>query len=94
MNETAPTTTAVRPEDIEAAKELAKEAGSTDDVTTLREMLVDQNAGTTTITAEDGSEIEVTSIGREKFAELGQKASQSVVDNLAVDSETWHTEEK
>lgn len=92
MNETV--TSTVRPEDVEAAKQLAEEATSTSDVSTLREMLVDQNAGTTTIKAEDGSEIEVKSIGQEKFAELGQQATNRALQNLPVASETWQTEEK
>lgn len=91
MNELAP---AIRPEDIQAAEELAAEATSTTDVSTLREMLVDQNAGTTTITAEDGTSFEVTAVGKEKFAELGHKATEKAFESMPVASETWHTEEK
>ncbi|HRJ06772.1 MAG TPA: hypothetical protein PK096_01570 [Candidatus Saccharibacteria bacterium] len=91
MNETLP---AVRPEDIEAAEQLAEEATSTTDVATLREMLAEQNGESTVITADDGSQLEVSSIGQEKFAELGKKAEDEAKQNLPVHSETWHTEEK
>ncbi len=86
--------TPVQPEDIEAANSLLEDAKSTSDVSTLREMLADQNGGSVTIKAEDGSEIEVASIGREKFAELGQKAIDTAASELAQASESWHTEEK
>lgn len=84
----------VSPEDIEAAKDLAGEAQSMSDVATLREMLADQNGGNVTITAEDGETIEVQSIGRERFEELGHEATRLAGENSAVHSESWHTEEK
>jgi hypothetical protein len=89
MKETAPAP--VRPEDIEAAEQLLTEATSTTDVATLREMLIDQNAGTTEITAEDGTTIEVKSIGQEKFAELGQKATENAFETMALPSESWRS---
>lgn len=94
-NETQPTvTTTVRPEDLQAAHELAEEATTTTDVATLREMLADQNGGSTEIKAADGSTVEVASVGQEKFAELGHKATEAALNNLPPSAESWHTEEK
>lgn len=92
MNETLPTP--VREEDIQAAKELAEEATSMSGVAILREMLADQNGGSTTITTETGEQIEVKNIGTERFSELGKKATREVVDVMPVHSESWKTEQK
>lgn len=88
-------TSTITKEDIEAAKELiSNDATSTTDVATLREMLADQNGGSTTIATEDGKTIEVSKIGQEEFAELGIKATQAALDKAAIHSDSWRTDKK
>ena len=81
-------------EDLTAAEELLVGATTAEEIANLREMLVDQNGGNTTITKGDGEDIEVTEIGHEKFKELVSKALNAASENVAVHSDSWRTDKK
>lgn len=82
-------------EDITALNELAQEAATRSELSALREMVADQDGnGSVTIEAEDGTKIDVKSIGQERFADLGHQVVDSAAQSMVVSSESWRTEEK
>ena len=83
----------VRDSDVQAAKDLLDEASSTSDVATLREMLADQNGGDVTITTETGETLDVKNIGTDKFAELGEKATETALRDMSQPAASWRNED-
>lgn len=70
-----------------------EEAKTPDDIVTLREM-AQADLGKVSIKPEGGKPIDVREIGSEKFAELSRVDQVALRDAMAVDSETWTTEDK